>query len=179
MTTKFLSSPVSLWRAWWPVHRLSVLVRRKGRGGASALHAAPKDVEKQPATEFRVLQDNADRFQHNKDLTERRIKLYRGGPSRGFGFCYRLWTSFWGAESFGRRQVACFLGVGLRARAPQVGRTGWLAGWLIGWQVGLIGCGRSVGRSVDGLAAWLVGRLRLACWLKAWFLGAASRVFEA
>ena len=84
-----------------------------------------------------------------------------------------------GGSSFGRRQVACFLGVGLRARAPQVGRTGWLAGWLVGWQVGLIGCGRSVGRSVDGLAAWLVGRLRLACWLKAWFLGAASRVFEA
>ena len=37
-------------------------------------HAAPEDVKKQPATEFRVLQDNADRFQHNKDLTERRIK---------------------------------------------------------------------------------------------------------
>ena len=99
----------------------------------------------------------------------------RGGPSRGFGFCYRLWTSFWGAESgssFGRRLKfwkaagRLFSGVGLRAR-------------LVGWQVGLIGCGRSVGRSVDGLAAWLVGRLRLACWLKAWFLGAASRVFEA
>ena len=28
-----------------------------------------EDVEKQPATEFRSLQDNADRFQHNKDLT--------------------------------------------------------------------------------------------------------------
>ena len=38
------------------------------------VHAAPEDVKKQPATEFRVLQDNADRFQHNKDLTERRIK---------------------------------------------------------------------------------------------------------
>ena len=33
-----------------------------------------KDVERQPATEFRVLQDNADKFQHNKDLTERRVK---------------------------------------------------------------------------------------------------------
>ena len=33
-----------------------------------------KDVEKQPATEFRLLQDNADKFQHNKDLTDRRIK---------------------------------------------------------------------------------------------------------
>ena len=31
-------------------------------------HGAPEDVEKQPATEFRVLQDNADKFQHNKDL---------------------------------------------------------------------------------------------------------------
>ena len=37
-------------------------------------HGAPEDVEKQPATEFRVLQDNADKFQHNKDLTNRRIK---------------------------------------------------------------------------------------------------------
>ena len=38
------------------------------------VHGAPEDVEKQPAAEFRVLQDNADRFQHNKDLTNRRIK---------------------------------------------------------------------------------------------------------
>ena len=37
-------------------------------------HGAPEDVEKQPATEFRVLQDNADKFQHNKDLTDRRVK---------------------------------------------------------------------------------------------------------
>ena len=54
----------------------------------------------------------------------------RGGPSRGFGFCYRLWTSFWGAESgssFGRRQVACSLIVGLRARAAS--RPDWLACW--------------------------------------------------
>ena len=36
------------------------------------VHGAPEDVEKQPATEFRVLQDN--KFQHNKDLTNRRIK---------------------------------------------------------------------------------------------------------
>ena len=39
------------------------------------VHGAPEDVEKQPATEFRVLQDNADKFQHNKDLTNRRIKV--------------------------------------------------------------------------------------------------------
>ena len=38
------------------------------------VHGAPEDVEKQPATEFRVLQDNADKFQHNKDLTNRRVK---------------------------------------------------------------------------------------------------------
>ena len=38
------------------------------------VRGAPEDVEKQPATEFRVLQDNADKFQHNKDLTERRVK---------------------------------------------------------------------------------------------------------
>ena len=40
------------------------------------VHGAPEDVEKQPATEFRVLQDNADKFQHNKDLTERRVKAF-------------------------------------------------------------------------------------------------------
>ena len=38
------------------------------------VHGAPEDVEKQLATEFRVLQDNADKFQHNKDLTDRRVK---------------------------------------------------------------------------------------------------------
>ena len=38
------------------------------------VHGAPEDVERQPATEFRVLQDNADKFQRNKDLTERRVK---------------------------------------------------------------------------------------------------------
>ena len=31
-------------------------------------------MEKQPATEFRLLQDNADKFQQNKDLTDRRMK---------------------------------------------------------------------------------------------------------
>ena len=45
-------------------------------------HGAPEDVEKQPATEFRVLQDNADKFQHNKDLTDRRMKAVEdAGPS--------------------------------------------------------------------------------------------------
>ena len=47
--------------------------------GRPAHNARPRDgarrargVEKQPATEFRVLQDNADKFQHNKDLTAAR-----------------------------------------------------------------------------------------------------------
>ena len=43
------------------------------------VHGAPEDVEKQPATEFRVLQDNADKFQHNKDLTDRRVKAVEAG----------------------------------------------------------------------------------------------------
>ena len=47
------------------------------------VHGAPEDVEKQPATEFRVLQDNADKFQHNKDLTERRVKAVQGADERG------------------------------------------------------------------------------------------------
>ena len=44
-------------------------------------HGAPEDVERQPATEFRVLQDNADKFQHNKDLTERRVKAAFRAPT--------------------------------------------------------------------------------------------------
>ena len=36
------------------------------------VHAAPDHVETQPATQFRVLQDNAEKFQHNKKLTESR-----------------------------------------------------------------------------------------------------------
>ena len=45
------------------------------------MHGAPEDVEKQPATEFRVLQDNADKFQHNKDLTDRRVKAVEDARS--------------------------------------------------------------------------------------------------
>ena len=47
-------------------------------GGRSLQRAAPRDggapedVEKQPATEFRVLQDNADKFSTTR--TERRVK---------------------------------------------------------------------------------------------------------
>ena len=51
-------------------------------GGRGLQRAAPRDgarrAEKQPATEFRVLQDNADKFQHNKDLTDREGRAGRG-----------------------------------------------------------------------------------------------------
>ena len=47
----------------------------QGRAVERPLRAGGREnVEKQPATEFRVLQDNADKFQHNKDLTDRRVK---------------------------------------------------------------------------------------------------------
>ena len=47
-----------------------------------AVHAAPEDVETQPATLFRVLQDNAKKFQHNKQLTEgRQARLQQAGAS--------------------------------------------------------------------------------------------------
>ena len=48
--------------------------RAAGAYNARPHDGAPEDVEKQPATEFRVLQDNANKFQHNKDLTDRRMK---------------------------------------------------------------------------------------------------------
>ena len=48
-----------------------------------AVHAAPENVEGQPATEFRVLQDNAQKFQHNKQLTEgRQARLQQAGAFR-------------------------------------------------------------------------------------------------
>ena len=48
-----------------------------------AVHAAPEDVETQPSTEFRVLQDNAAKFQHDKELTEgRRRRLEAAGTFR-------------------------------------------------------------------------------------------------
>ena len=48
-----------------------------------AVHAAPEDVETQPATQFRVLQDNADKFLHNKKLTEsRQRRLQEAGAFR-------------------------------------------------------------------------------------------------
>ena len=72
----------------------------------------------------------------------------RGGPSRGFGFCYRLWTSF------GERKVAQVLEGGrslvlwVLASGPAHRKSAGLAGL----QVGLAGWpGR---RSVGRWAAW-------------------------
>ena len=48
-----------------------------------AVYAAPEDVETQPATTFRVYQDNAAKFQHNKELTEgRKRRLEEAGAFR-------------------------------------------------------------------------------------------------
>ena len=66
------------------------------------VYGAPEDVERQPATEFRLLQDNADKF-HNKDLTDRRIKAMEDAgafraptgastPSTGTRSGCRPWT---------------------------------------------------------------------------------------
>ena len=62
---------------WWTGQWSDHFERAAGAYNArphETVHGAPEDVEKQPATEFRVLQDNADKFQHNKDLTDRRVK---------------------------------------------------------------------------------------------------------
>ena len=92
----------------------------------------------------------------------------RGGPSRGFGFCYRLWTSFWGAESgssFGRRLKfwkaagrlfsGCWL-KGARAASRPDWLACWLVGWLAGWADWLWPVRRSVGRWVGCLVGWSV-----------------------
>ena len=42
-----------------------------------AVAVAPEDVETMPAASFRVYQDNAEKFQHNKDLTEGRQRRAR------------------------------------------------------------------------------------------------------
>ena len=48
-----------------------------------AVHAAPKDVEKQPATTFRVYQDNAQKFKDNDALTRsRQQRLQEAGAFR-------------------------------------------------------------------------------------------------
>ena len=49
-------------------------------------HGDAQNVEKQPATEFRVLQDNADKFQRKKDL----------------GAC--SWTTSWHLQGQGGKQ---------------------------------------------------------------------------
>ena len=48
-----------------------------------AVTVAPEDVETKPAATFRVYQDNAEKFQHNKRLTEgRQRRLQEAGAFR-------------------------------------------------------------------------------------------------
>ena len=48
-----------------------------------AVTVAPEDVETKPAATFRVFQDNAEKFQHNKRLTEgRQRRLQEAGAFR-------------------------------------------------------------------------------------------------
>ena len=73
------------WPRGWRARAGSGATTSSGRPGPTTRaprdgHGAPEDMERQPATEFRVLQDNADKFQHNKDLTDRRVKA--GGRGR-------------------------------------------------------------------------------------------------
>ena len=77
---------------------------------ASAYNARPhktvhgaRKTWKQPATEFRVLQDNADRFQRNKDLTNRRIKAVEDeGAFRAPTNAARSFNPQYGAAAAGR-----------------------------------------------------------------------------
>ena len=65
-------------------------VARDGGGWAEhvgevteAYNAAPEDVETKPAATFRVLRDNAEKFEHNKNLTEgRQRRLEEAGAFR-------------------------------------------------------------------------------------------------
>ena len=48
-----------------------------------AVTVAPEDVETKPAATFRVLRDNAEKFEHNKNLTEgRQRRLEEAGAFR-------------------------------------------------------------------------------------------------
>ena len=61
-----------------------------------AVTVAPEDVETKPAATFRVLRDNAEKFEHNKNLTGWRRpgpsgprRTRRGASSRSTGRCGR------------------------------------------------------------------------------------------
>ena len=77
-----------------------------------AVHAAPKDVETQPATQFRVLQDNAEKFQHNKQLTEgRQARLQQAGAFRAPTNANRSFQPSYGAA----KELAGFDSMTVRA----------------------------------------------------------------
>ena len=68
-----------------------------------AVHAAPKDVEKQPATTFRVYQDNAQKFKHNDTLTRsRQQRLQEAWGLPGPNQCgAELSAPVWGGQGRG------------------------------------------------------------------------------
>ena len=77
-----------------------------------AVHAAPEDVETQPATQFRVLQDNAEKFQHNKQLTEgRQARLQQAGAFRAPTNANRSFQPSYGAA----KELAGFDSMTVRA----------------------------------------------------------------
>ena len=79
---KDLAGEVACRRGKWDDHVADATEAYNARPH-EAVHAAPEDVETQPATQFRVLQDNAEKFQHNKKLTEgRQRRLQQAGAFR-------------------------------------------------------------------------------------------------
>ena len=85
------------------------LRRARGRGGGGlqcrphqAVTVAPEDVETKPAATFRVYQDNAEKFQHNKRLTEgRQRRLQEAGAFRASTNAARSFQPQYGREGPG------------------------------------------------------------------------------
>ena len=68
--------------AGWAEHVAEVTEAYNARPH-QAVTVAPEDVETKPAATFRVLRDNAEKFEHNKNLTEgRKRRLEEAGAFR-------------------------------------------------------------------------------------------------
>ena len=78
----------------------------------AAVTVAPEDVETMPAASFRVYQDNAEKFQHNKQLTEgRQRRLQEAGAFRAPTNAARSFQPQYGPA----RDVASFDSMTVRA----------------------------------------------------------------
>ena len=67
----------------WGEHVDEAAEAYNARPHHEAVTVAPEDVETKPAATFRVYQDNAEKFQHNKRLTEgRQRRLQEAGAFR-------------------------------------------------------------------------------------------------